>query len=151
MNRLPGRRRVYVASSWRNIAQPGIVAALRKMGHEVYDFKHPATGNDGFHWSEIDGGWQSWTAERYIAALRHPVAEAGFKRDVDAMKWADTFVLVQPCGRSAHLEMGWAVGAGKATIMLMGPDIEPELMAKLCDHVCPNLGQMLELFECLSE
>lgn len=67
------------------------------------------------------------------------------------MHWADTFVLVLPCGRSAHLEMGWAVGAGKATIMLLGPYTEPELMAKMCDHICPNLGQMLELFELLTD
>lgn len=31
--------RVYVATSWRNEFQPGVVAALREDGHEVYDFK----------------------------------------------------------------------------------------------------------------
>ncbi len=148
-SRLLGRRKVYVASSWRNIAQPGVVAAIRKMGHEVYDFRNPAEGDNGFHWSEIDGGWQQWDADRYVNALDHPIAEAGFKSDFDAMQWADTFVLVQPCGRSAHLEMGWAVGAGKATIMLLGPDIEPELMVKMCDHICVGLGSVLELFEML--
>ena len=30
-------------------------------------------------------------------------------------RWDDTFVLVLPCGRSAHLELGWAVGQGKRT------------------------------------
>lgn len=30
-------RRIYVASSWRNTYQPGVVAALREAGHEVYD------------------------------------------------------------------------------------------------------------------
>src|SRR5690606_35074133 len=117
---IPGVRKIYVASSWRNIMQPGIVSALRSMGHEVYDFRNPAAGNDGFHWSEIGGGWQEWTNGEYIEALKHPFAEAGFKADFDAMQWADTFVLVQPCGRSAHLELGWAVGAGKTTVMLLG-------------------------------
>ena len=148
--RFADRRKVYVASSWRNFAQPGVVAAIRNMGHEVYDFKNPKESDSGFHWLDIDGGWQSWDAERYVKALDHPLAEAGFKSDFDAMEWADTFVLVQPCGRSAHLEMGWAVGAGKGTIMLLGPDIEPELMVKMCDHVCIGLGAVLELFEIFS-
>lgn len=144
---IPGIRKIYVASSWRNIMQPGIVSALRSMGHEVYDFKNPREDDDGLHWSEIDGGWQEWDNERYIEALNHPIAEAGFKSDFDAMQWADTFVLVQPCGRSAHLELGWAVGAGKATVMLLGEQVEPELMAKMVDHICPSLGAMLELFD----
>jgi len=145
--KIEGLRKIYVASSWRNIAQPGVVAALRKMGHLVYDFRNPTEGDNGFHWSEIDVGWKSWNAARYVNALNHPIAEAGFKSDFDAMKWADTFVLVQSCGRSAHLETGWAVGAGKETIMLLGPDIEPELMVKMCDHICIGLGSVLGLFE----
>lgn len=28
--------KIYVASSWRNLAQPGVVTMLRKTGHEVY-------------------------------------------------------------------------------------------------------------------
>jgi len=31
--------RVYVASSWRNEFQPGVVAVLKADGHEVYDFR----------------------------------------------------------------------------------------------------------------
>ena len=36
--------RIYVASSWRNKYQPEVVAALRKAGHEVYDFRNPKDG-----------------------------------------------------------------------------------------------------------
>ena len=151
MKRLQGRRKIYVASSWRNIAQPGVVVALRKMGHEVYDFRNPVEGDHGFHWREIDELWKIWDADQYIKALSHPIAEAGFQSDFAAMKWADTFVLVQPCGRSAHLELGWAVGQGKPSIMLLGPDIEPELMVKMCDHICNGLGELLDLFELYEE
>jgi len=144
---LPGKRKVYVASSWRNLLQPGVVAAIRSLGHDVYDFKSPTPGDEGFHWSEIDGGWKTWDAETYIKSLEHPIAERGFSSDFAAMQWADTFVLVQPCGRSAHLEMGWACGQGKATIMMLAEEIEPELMAKMCDHICKDLGEVLELFQ----
>ena len=34
--------RIYVASSWRNALQPGVVTKLRRDGHEVYDFREPA-------------------------------------------------------------------------------------------------------------
>ncbi len=53
--------RIYVASSWRNAHQPELVKALQDAGHEVYDFRHPAPGNEGFQWSQIDPNWKDWT------------------------------------------------------------------------------------------
>ena len=49
------------------------------------------------------------------------------------MEWADAFVLLMPCGRSAHLEAGWAIGAGKPTAILLSAG-EPELMYKMADR-----------------
>jgi len=135
--------KIYVASSWRNQRQPGVVERLRAEGHEVYDFRHPAPGNDGFAWSDIDEGWQAWTTEEYVAALTHPVAERGFSSDMDAIRWADACVYVLPCGRSASLEVGWAAGAGKLTIALLD-DAEPELMVKMLDHVCLSLDEVVD-------
>ena len=124
--------RIYVASSWRNRFQPEIVLALRKLGHEVYDFRRPGLPGGGFNWSKIDEGWRDWSVEEYIESLDHPEAVAGFNRDYEAMQWADVFVLVMPCGRSAHLEAGWAVGRGKPTcILLADQSFQPELMYKL--------------------
>ena len=139
----PKKRKVYVASSWRNNIQPDVVKRLRELGHEVYDFKNPRPGDDGFHWSEVDPNWENWTNEEYVNALKHPIAEAGFKSDFDAMKWADTFVLVLPCGRSAHLELGWAAGQGKETFVLL-QEMEPELMVKMCNHVCTDMNDLEE-------
>lgn len=137
-------RKIYVASSWRNELQPGVVSELRSYGHSVYDFKNPFPGNSGFSWSEIDPERHKWTASQYIAALKHPIAERGFASDFNAMKWADTFVLVLPCGRSAHLELGWACGAGKQTIILTKDGEEPELMAKMADLVTENWLELLQ-------
>lgn len=110
--------KIYVASSWRNPWQIGVVRLLRGRGHDVYDFRQPAPEENGFHWSEIDGGWKTWNPRTYREALKHPVAEHGFKRDMDALRSCDACVLVLPCGNSAHLELGWAVGAGKRTAVL---------------------------------
>lgn len=135
-------RKIYVASSWRNPRQASVVAALRLCGHEVYDFKNPRPGNTGFSWREIDPNWEAWDPEDYRRLLDHPVAKAGFASDFNAMKWADTFVLVLPCGRSAHLELGWACGQGKQTLILLDR-MEPELMAKMVDHLCLSLDEVL--------
>lgn len=135
--------RIYVASSWRNVYQPGVVELLRKNGHEVYDFRNPAPGNKGFAWSAIDPAWETWTTEQYRGALAHPVACNGFMLDRRAMEWADEFCLVLPCGRSAHLEAGWACGAGKPTSIYVPERIEPELMYLLAGIPCTSLDEVL--------
>lgn len=137
-------RKIYVASSWRNEAFPDVVPALRRAGHEVYDFRNPRKGSGGFSWDDIDPKWKQWTLEQYRDALDHPLAKRGFGSDYAAMKWADTFVLVLPCGRSAHLELGWAVGQGKHTVILLDK-MEPELMAKMVDHLCTSIEEVLDI------
>lgn len=140
--------KIYVASSWRNKVQATIVAVLRGVGHDVYDFKNPAPGDNGFGWSEIDPAWQSWNALAFRGALERPQAERGFGLDMAALRWCDACVLVLPCGRSAHLELGWACGAGKKTLALVLDDVgphEPELMYKMLDlPVCVSIDEMLE-------
>lgn len=138
----PEHHRIYVASSWRNVQQQAVVATLRAAGHEVYDFKNPRPGDSGFSWRDCDEAWESWDPRKFRAMLDHPIARAGFDSDFDAMKWATAFVLVLPCGRSAHLELGWAVGAGKPTTVLLA-DGEPELMYRMVDRLCVDLDEVL--------
>lgn len=139
-------KRIYVAASWRTPRQPGVVQMLRAAGHEVYDFRNPKPGNNGFQWSDIDKDWQTWTPEQYCKALDHEIAEAGFGLDLEAMTWANVFVGVQPFGRSASMEMGWAAGRGKTTILLL-TNGEPELMVKMFDHVVCSLDAVIELLK----
>lgn len=138
-------KKIYVASSWRNPYQPMVVDYLRKLGHEVYDFRNPGDGKKGFAWSEIDPEWQDWTPEQYVEILSHPIADRGFNSDFDAMKWADTCVMVLPCGRSANTEAGWMKGAGKEVHVLMPIAQEPELMYKIYDSVMTDFTQLESL------
>ncbi|MBK7823576.1 MAG: hypothetical protein IPJ61_21555 [Tessaracoccus sp.] len=136
--------RIYVASSWRCAEQPTVVGALRKQGHEVYDFRNPP-GKTGFGWHEIDPEWLGWTIESYRDCLDHPRAVEGFDADFEAMRWADMFVLVLPCGRSAHLELGWAAGAAVPTAILLSQDkFEPELMYRMVDKLATSLDELLD-------
>jgi hypothetical protein len=138
------RRRIYVASSWRNPHYPPVVTALRDAGHDVYDFRNPEPGNDGFSWREVDPDWMGWTPSRYVELIKHPVAEAGFTLDKKALDWCDTCVLVLPCGRSAHLEAGYAAGQGKTVVFLLHPDkFEPELMYLLGSDFALDIPSLL--------
>jgi hypothetical protein len=114
--------KVYVASSWKNASQQGVVAALRADGHEVYDFKNPEPGNKGFGWRQCVPEKPPWSAAKTREVLSHPMAEHGFGLDIGAMRWADAIVMVQPCGRSASWELGWGCGAGKLTAVFDGAD-----------------------------
>ena len=135
--------RIYVASSWRNKYQPEVVAALRKAGHEVYAFRNPPHGGAGFHWTDIDENAPNWTFAEYAEGLIHPKAEKQFKADLDALNWADTCVLVLPCGRSAHTEAGWMAGKGKKVFVYIPEMQEPELMYKLFDQVVGDLDSLV--------
>ncbi len=150
--------RVYVASSWRNDYQQIIVHTLRAAKLDVYDFRNPhnvsaftkegKAPRAGFHWSNINKDWQFWTNDELIWALNTELAEEGFSADWNAMDWADRFVLVMPCGRSAHLEAGWAAGAQRPLAILLehGAKSEPELMYKMADYITDNLLDLLEWF-----
>ena len=51
--------KIYVASSWRNEYYPDTVKTLREAGHDVYDFRNPPGGGNGFHWSDVADDWRS--------------------------------------------------------------------------------------------
>ncbi len=142
--------KIYVASSWRNNDQPFVVEELRILGHDVYDFKNPNEHDKGFAWSDIDENWQNWTTEEYIKALEHPIAEAGYMNDFNAMQEADACVMVLPCGRSANTEAGWMKGMGKKVYVLQLNKEEPELMYKIYDAVLGSIPELRQYFANIS-
>lgn len=139
---------VYVASSWRNPIYPQVIAALAAAGVDHYDFRNPPTST-AFSWHQVGGQAlsgapsQPESIETYLRMIDHHIARAGFKADFDAMETADTFVLVLPSGRSAHLELGWAVGQSKRTAVLLEDPVEPELMYRMVDHLARDVDDLL--------
>lgn len=95
---------------------------------------HRAAPKKGSDWETVD---------TYLQMVTHPVATAGFDADFGAMQRADTFVMVLPCGKSAHLELGWAAGAGKRTAILLEDPVEPELMYRMVDFMARDVEQLL--------
>lgn len=122
------RMKIYLASSWRNHAQPEILHILRRLGHEVYDFRNPAPDDTGFSWKTIDPNCESWTPDAYRKALQHPIAVRGYEHDIQALRDCDAVVLLLPSGRSASWEFGYAMGQGKRGYVIQLDNVEPELM-----------------------
>ncbi len=144
--------KIYLATSWKNDAQPVMVELLRTAGFEVYDFRHPhigpGKGGEGFHWSWIDPYYEGWGAAEFRGALKHQFAIDGFSSDLAGMEWADVGVMLLPCGRSAHLEAGWMAGQGKPVYGVLtdfGPDDPPELMYGLLTGLCVDDSELLRV------
>lgn len=116
-----------------------------------YNFRLPGMGRNGFGWQEVmpsfDIDKQEADVNEYLKGLDHPRAREGFEADSSAMLDCDTFVMVLPCGKSAHLELGWAVGAGKPTAILLDPSVstvQPELMYRMADLVTNSPESLME-------
>lgn len=137
--------KVYVASSWRNERQQEVVAAIRKAGFEVYDFKKQ---DSAFEWSDIWPDWRNWQWKDFWLALVHPLAEKGFDFDYDALRECDCYVLLLPGGKSACLELGFAAGLGLTTFVMLDGACEPELMYGMADYVCVGLDELIGHMEC---
>jgi len=136
--------RIYVAGSWRNMVHPSVVKALRAAGHMAYDFRVPIPGQEGFAWQQFNDDRLKDPRRYRDEVLVHPIVKEAFHADMNALKSAEATVLVLPCGRSAHLELGYAVGAGQKTIVLLDEPIsEPELMYLMCTSICLNIDEVV--------
>lgn len=130
--------KIYVASSWKNTFYTQVVERLRAQGYDVYDFRA-----DGFGWHDIDESWRLWTPAQMLDAHRHPRAVGHYLQDMRALANADAVVAVLPFGLSAGMELGYAVGAGKHTIVYAPAIREADLMLKMADAATTNFEEVL--------
>lgn len=134
----------------------------------MYDFRNPLPGQHGFSWKETSAvPPEQWTVDEFNAALETEPANRGFGLDMAALIWCDVCVCVLPSGKDAHLEVGWAAGAGKKTaVLLLGPKDpfflpgqpkwtqrgwEPGLMYKMCDLVVGDVERVSAWLRLLDE
>ena len=139
--------KIYVASSWRNSFYPEVVKRLEEEGHDVYDFRNPPGEGTGFHWTDVDVDAGNWSFEDYSKGLKHPLAKKQLESDLMALDWADTCLLILPCGRSAHTEAGWMAGKGKRVFVFIPEMQEPELMYGLFDGIFNDIDDLLSRIE----
>ncbi len=107
--------KIYMASSWKTKPLVEVTAdLLRNWGHEVDCFSDDSTGR--FVFSALEEGMDGLNA---IDFLSHKISQKAFREDKKWLDWAEVVVMVLPCGKSAHLEAGYAVGCGKP-LFIMG-------------------------------
>ncbi len=114
---------------------------LEKWRHVATGYAACVTNASKFAIPKKGSDWESQA--EYLSMIEHPRAIEGYGADFAAMQKADTFVMVLPCGKSAHLELGWAVGAGKRTAILLEDPVEPELMYRMVDHLATSVIDLL--------
>ena len=133
--------KVYVIGSLRNPAIPSISDALRARGLDVFD--------DWFAAGPIaDDSWQAYEKLRgrtYPEALDGYAANHVYNFDFHHLQLADMGVLVTPAGKSAHLELGYLLGAGKPGFILMHEEPERwDVMYKFASGVYYDLESLVE-------
>ena len=131
--------KIYVASSWKNTFYTQVVERLRAQGYDVYDFRA-----DGFGWHEIDENWRLWTPAQMLDAHQHPRAFRHYQQDLTALTGADVVVAVLPFGLSAGMDLGYAVGPGKYTVVYAPAIREADLMLKMADETTEDFDEVLE-------
>lgn len=138
--------RIYVASSWRNDRYRKVLDQVRAAspGVYVYDFQFEGAA---FDWKDIDPDWDSkkdikLNSRTITSLLQHPLAIEAFKHDFNALLSSDLVILVNPCGKSAHIEAGVAFGSGIPVWILQDESARPELTYKIAHYQTDNLEDM---------
>jgi nucleoside 2-deoxyribosyltransferase len=113
---------IYLIGSLRNQRIIEIAEALRRLGYDVFD-EWIAVG------PEADEYWQRYERARgrtYVEALSSYHAKHVFDFDKYHLDRADIVILVMPAGKSAHLELGYAIGRGKRGYILLEKDFDEQ-------------------------
>lgn len=134
--------RIYLIGSLRNPRVQEVAKQLRTAKHIVFD-NWTAAG------PEADAYWQAYEMGRghsFIEALQGYAARHVFEYDKKHLDAAEAVVLMTPAGKSGHLELGWALGRGIPSFILLD-DGEPErwdVMYAFADGVYASVSALIE-------
>lgn len=136
---------IYLIGSLRNPKIRLIAASLRARGYDVFDDWH------GTH-AQADDEWQKYANQRgwtYQEALAGASAQSIFNLDKTHLDRADAVVMVLPCGRSGHLELGYARGCRKPGFILLNGKVDRyDVMYSFATAI---VADMLTLFKALKK
>ena len=117
--------KIYLASSWKmqkTVLEMSMI--LKKEGHEVDAFCDPSDNRVSFNWEELTDIMKDEKMDlekmNAIDMMKHWRVEEAFQEDKKFIDWADTLIMLMPCGRSSHIEAGYAKGTGKKLYIVGG-------------------------------
>lgn len=111
---------IYIIGSLKNWKVIDLHLQLEKEGFEPFT-SWLAPG------PEADDFWKKYTKKRGLThkeALKDWSAQHIFEFDKTHLDRADVVVMLMPCGKSGHLELGYSLGKGKKGYILF--DKEPK-------------------------
>ena len=108
-------QKIYIAGALANPEIVSVTLKLRAMGHDPFsEWYTPGP--------EADVRWRDYEMElgvSYRDALKRPSAQNTYLFDKKHIDQSDCMLMVLPCGKSAHLELGYMIGSGKPGFILM--------------------------------
>ncbi|KEO84782.1 hypothetical protein [Tumebacillus flagellatus] len=138
--------KIYLASSWKNAEKvKNITGILRNFGHEVDAFCDSSTGRFVFNFGQLP----DVTSHNAMTILAEESVQRAFAEDKKWIDWADCVLLVRPAGKSAHLEAGYAKGAGKLLIIYeeQFENGDFDVMYGFADLVTDNFAWVVRMLE----
>lgn len=134
--------RIYLASSWKNADKVKYIKGLLvSNGFEVDAFCDPSTDRFVFGFDLLPD-ISNMNAQ---TVLKEPIVQKAYKEDKRWLDWAGTVILILPSGKSAHLEAGYAAGAGKRLIIYQEefPKGEFDVMYGFADLVSSEFQEII--------
>jgi len=132
-------RKIYLIGSLRNPEIPLLAERMRGEGHEVFDDWFCGGPEADDHWRDYHRG----RGHTFPEAMQHPMAKHIFSLDKHWLDWADTAVMLTPCGKSGHLEMGYMAGTGKMTIAVVQDPERWDVMYQFLDAVVDDEDHLM--------
>ena len=118
-------RKVYIATSWSNEHYDEVREFVTSAGLDVSDWRQePFRFSDckGGAGAELAGDWQDWPYEAWHQrAFEDDHVTWGAEKDWKLLAQSEAVILAMPCGRSAHMEAGVAIGTSRP-VLIWYPD-----------------------------
>jgi hypothetical protein len=102
--------KIYLASSWKNKELlRSINTQLKSLGHNVDCFCSADGRRTVFNFKQL-----KYDVKRDNISIRQEeIVKKAFEEDKKWLDWCEALIMFLPCGKSAHLEAGYAKGKGK--------------------------------------
>lgn len=135
--------KIYLIGSLRNSKIPEIANEIRSHGFEVFDDWY-APG------PEADDYWKNYEEVRgrnYLEALEGHAAKHIYEFDKKHLDESDCAVMVLPCGKSGHLELGYTIGSGKPGYILLDTPDRWEVMYQFATGMFAEMAPLIDMLE----
>lgn len=111
--------KTFVASSWKNPDHDRVVRELTTRGFNVYDYRHPPD--------------RAPLTEDHMATPEWPILAARAQtKNFEAILAADFILVCLPSGASTHVEIGFALAAGKPVFTYSHTLVRPDAFHVFC-------------------